>query len=85
MKLTEEKVLELFENDEGVTWEGDNCYQGLQIIAKCTDNVIQGAGHDTLYSENVDTLIEAGMKKEEFEQLRKLNWMIEYNSLACFV
>ena len=83
--MTEERFLELMDGDSG-NWEGDNAYQGLQIIAKYTDNLIQGAGHDVIWSENISVLIEKGITEEDVKALRKLNWMIEDESyLACFV
>jgi len=83
--MTEERFIELMDGDSG-NWEGDNAYQGLQIIAKYTDNLIQGAGHDVIWSENISVLIEKGITEEDVKALRKLNWMLEDDSyLACFV
>jgi len=83
--MTEERFEEIFEETES-KWDGDNTYQGLQIIAKYTDNVIQGAGHDIIFSEDIETLIENGITEEDVIALRKLNWMIEdCTHLACFV
>ena len=83
--MTEERFIELMDGDSG-KWEGDNAYQGLQIIAKYTDNLIQGAGHDVIWSEDIETLIEKGITEEDVKELRRLNWMIEDESyLACFV
>lgn len=83
--ITREEVNEIFEGDSG-KWEGDNAFKGCNIISKYIDNIIQGADHDIIYSEDVDVLIESGMTKEDFEQLRRLNWVIEDDDyLACFV
>ena len=83
--MTEERFIELMRGDSG-NWEGDNAYQGLQIVSKYTDNLIQGAGHDVIWSENISVLIEKGITEEEVKALRKLNWMLEDESyLACFV
>jgi len=83
--MTREEFDQVFENQK-TKWEGDNCYQGLQILSKYTENLIQGAGHDVVWSEDIDTLIESGITKEDAEKLRELNWMIEDGSyLACFV
>jgi len=83
--MTEERFEEIFEETES-KWDGDNTYQGLQIIAKYTDNVIQGAGHDIIFSEDIEMLIENGITEEDVIALRKLNWMIEDGThLACFV
>jgi hypothetical protein len=84
--MTPEKFIELMEIDNVGKWEGDNAYKGLQIIAKYTDNIVQGAGHDIIYSENIDTLIENGITEEDVIALRELNWMIyECDYLACYV
>lgn len=75
----------IFEADSG-SWKGDNAYQGLQIISKYTDYLIEGADHDVIWSVDVDKLIEAGITKEDALELRRLNWMIEDGSyMACFV
>lgn len=83
-KLTFEEVEEIFENDD-VDWEGDNAFKGLQILSKFTDNLIQGANHEIIYSEDINKLIAAGMTKDDFKKLQKLNWIIEDDYLACFV
>lgn len=83
--ITTERFLEIFEGDSG-KWEGDNAYQGCQIIAKYTDNIIHGAGKDEIYSTDVDELIEAGVTEEDVKELRRLNWMCnEGDYLSCFV
>lgn len=84
--ITKERFLEIFKGNSGV-WVGDNAHQGCQIIAKYTDNVIQGAGHDEIYSADIDDLIEAGITEDDVLMLRSLNWMIgdSGDHLACFV
>lgn len=84
-KITFEDVEKIFDSIDG-DWNGDNAYQGLQIISKYCDRVIQGADNDIIYSEDIGTLIEAGMTKDDFEKLAKLNWMIHGDYyLALFV
>lgn len=84
-KMTKERFKEIFENTES-EWEGDNCFQGLQIIAKYTDHIVNGVGDDEVRSEDIDFLIEKGITEEDVKALAKLGWMIEGNSyLACFV
>ena len=85
--MTEEKFIEIFDDETiDAEWDGDNAYQGLQIIAKYTDNLIQGAEHDKIYSEDISILVEKGITEEEVLSLKKLNWMIEdVTYLACFV
>ena len=83
--MTEERFIELMGEDGG-KWEGDNAYEGLTIIKKYTDNLIQGAGHDVIWSEDISTLIEKGITEEDVKELRRLNWMVEDSTyLACFV
>ena len=84
-KLTEEKFKEIFEKTES-KWEGDNAFQGLQILSKYTDNLIQGVGRDVIWSVDLDEIIDLGISEEDVEKLALLNWMIEDGScLACFV
>lgn len=84
--MTYEKFEELFEETES-KWDGDNAFQGLQIIAKYIKDkdILCGADHDIIYSVDVNELIEAEISEEDVIQLRKFNWMIEGGYLACFV
>jgi hypothetical protein len=82
--ITQEEIKQIF-NDVDSNWEGDNAFQGLQILSKYTDNLIQGAGHDVICSVDVDKIIELGITKEDITKLSLLNWMIEEDCLACFV
>jgi hypothetical protein len=83
--MNKELFEQVFDNTDS-KWEGDNCYKGLQIIAKYTDNIVQGATHDKVYSADIDKLIEAGITEGEVKELALLNWMIEDGEyLACFV
>ena len=69
-------------------WTGDNAMKGLNIIAKYFDpeeTILQGADHDIIYSVGVEEIIEKGITEEDVIALRKLNWMTENESLACFV
>ena len=82
--MTREKLEKIFEEIEP-DWEGDNAFQGLQILSKYTKNLIHDAEHDIIYSEDVDEIVDK-MSEEDAVNLRKLNWMIydgEY--FACFV
>lgn len=82
--MTIEGINKIF-NDVDSKWEGDNCFQGLQILSKYTDNLIRGAGHDVIWSIHEDDIIELGITEEDITKLSKLNWMISEDSLACFV
>lgn len=84
--MTEERFIELMEEDIDWDWEGDNAYQGLTILSKYTEDLIQGARHDVIWSEDIEVLIEKGITEEDVKELRRLNWMVEDSSfLACFV
>jgi hypothetical protein len=85
--MTEQECIEIFKDQKiDRSWEGDNAFKGLIILSKYTDNLIQGAGNDIIYSEVISVLIEKGITKEDCIELRKLNcWMIAGGSLACYV
>ena len=82
--ITKEEIKQIF-NDVDSQWNGDNAFQGLQILSKYTDNLIQGAGQDIIWSVDVDENIELGITKEDITKLSLLNWMIDEDCLACFV
>ena len=89
--MTEEELIDILKSEDIKTnWTGDNALQGLLIIAKYIDqkkrDLICGAGHDIIYSVDVDEIIKAGITKEDAIELRKLNWMTQDDYyLACFV
>lgn len=84
--MTKEKFKEMMENNDNIgVWKGDNAFQGLQILSKYTKNLIRGAEHDIIYSENVEILLKAGITEEDVKELNKLNWIIEDDYLACFI
>ena len=88
MKVLKKKKFKKIMSEDSITkWEGDNAYQGLQILSKYTDNLITGAGHDIIYSEEVNILLDKGLTEEDARELKKLNWMIHGDDtyLACFV
>ena len=84
--MTEERLEEIFEETDS-KWEGDNAFQGLQILAKYTnEDVICGAEHDIIYSVDIDKVID-DLTEEDAIKLAKLNWIIEdeFGCFACFV
>ena len=86
-KRTEE-ITNIFETTESEIHkiDGDNAFMGLQILSKYTQNLIQGADHDIIYSIDIDKAIELNITDEDFIELAKLNWMIyDGEGLACFV
>lgn len=89
MKMLEERFLELMEIDSSDdTWDGDNVLIGLNLIAKYFDKnttILKSSDYETIYSVSVKDLINSGITEEDTEKLRKLNWMIQDDYLACFV
>jgi hypothetical protein len=88
--MTYEEVVEVFEEEDLKTkWEGDNTIQGLKILEKyfnpLIDSLITGANHDVLYSVDVEEAIKRGLTKEDVYALARLNWMIEDDCFQCFV
>lgn len=83
--MNREEIEKIFDEVDS-KWEGDNAFQGLQILSKYTDNLITGANHDIIYSEDIDKIVEK-ITEEDAIALAKLNWMIndEGDCLACFV
>jgi len=66
--------------------KGCNALTGLLIIQKYLPNRgIEAAGHDIIYSAEVEELVEAGITEEDTVLLRDYNWMVDEESLACFV
>lgn len=64
----------------------DNALDGLKIIQKyCPNKGVEAADHDIIYSVSVSEIVDAGITKEDAEYLSKINWMIDEDSLACFV
>jgi len=89
-KITRAQLEGIF-SDDNSDWDGDNAWQGLQILAKYVNpmktDLIAGADHDVIYSVNVDEVLNAGLTEEDAKALRKLNWMIDEDGecFACFV
>ena len=81
--MTIERLKEIFEN-KNPNWEGDNAFQGLQILSKYSDKLITAAEHDIIFSCAYDDVIE-NLTEEDALSLAQLNWMLEYDSFACFV
>lgn len=83
-KLTIKELKEIFYN-QNTNWKGDNAFQGLQILSKYTANLICAAEHDIIYSDDIYTVLNAGLTTEDAEKLRELNWIIEEDHFACYV
>lgn len=76
MNITEEQFIEILQRDGNTVFEEkvDKTLEGLKIISKYTDDVIQGADHDVIYSEEIMVLIDAGITVAEVEQLNTFGW-----------
>ncbi len=87
--MTEERLVAILKDDDvNAEWEGDNALQGLNLIAKYfTDGrtVLTGANHDVIYSVGISEIVAAGITEEDAKELRRLNWMEEYDYMACYV
>lgn len=89
--MEREKFIEIFKSTESIfNWKGDNAFQGLQIIAKYIDPnehvIIQGAGHDEIWSVDVEELCKTNITEDDVLTLKKLNWSIEDGCyLKCYV
>ena len=85
--MKREEFEKIFDNED-TDWEGDNALKGLKIIEKYMSGktLICGAGHDVIYSVDIDELIGNGITLEDAEALRQLNWMLdEADCMSCFV
>ncbi len=83
--MTRERLTEIFEETES-NWEGDNAFQGLQILSKYATNLITGAEHDIIYSVDIDEIVE-DLTEEDAIALAKLNWSLDEDGeyFTCFV
>ena len=89
-----EDIKRLFSEDEfngGIerNWSGDNAVQGILIIMKYIDHmktdIICGAGHDELFSVDLEELVEKNITEEDVKELVRLNWTVSEEYLSCFV
>ena len=87
--MTQEVLESTIKHGPESKWEGCNCYQGLQIIAKYIDpainTIVAGASHDEVGSVDTDVLAAAGITVEDANALCKLNWIVEDGYLVCYV
>lgn len=83
--MKQERLQQIFDETDA-KWQGDNAWKGLQILSKYSDSLIEGAGHDIIYSVDVDKIVDK-ITEEDAISLRKLNWMIDEDNecFACFV
>ena len=87
--MNEDKFLEILNSDDSgsrLFEKGCNALTGLLIIQKyLPSRGIEAAEHDVIYSAGVEELVEAGITEEDTVLLRDYNWMVDEESLACFV
>lgn len=66
-------------------WNGDNIFQGLQIMAKYVKGtLINGAEDGQIFAVSVSELVSAGITEGDVLKLRKLNWEILNGQLVTF-
>jgi len=87
--MKRDEFIKIFEeSDGGLLHKLNDCnvFVGLQVIREYIPNAgIEGANHDIIYSVDIDKLIKAGIHRKDAEYLGKINWMIEEDSMACYV
>ena len=87
--MTYEELEKIFENEDYDTLmdlEVDNALMGLNIIAKyLPKSGVEAAKHDQIFACGVDELLEAGLTEKDAITLAEINWMIDCESLSCFV
>lgn len=85
--MTTEEITKILSEENYGLWEGDNVMQGIDILRKYATkhSIIEGVGHDVIYSVGIPTAAEGGITEEEVRKLRELNWMEDMGSFACFV
>ena len=81
--MTQEQIKDIFDEIES-NWKRDNAFQGLQILSRYTDSLIEGANHDIIYGPYVEDMINAGITVDDCEKLAKLNWHIEDDKFLLF-
>jgi len=76
------------DNYRGVI-SGCNIMKGLLIISKYIDpdkeEILCHAEHDQIWSVELDELVDAGVTKEDLEQLNKLGWYTDEGALSRYV
>lgn len=86
IKMKKERFIEILKNREHKPPFTNNCFEGLQIIAKYTDDPISGSDENIIYSEHIDNIIKNGITESDVVALANLNWLVDEGEyLACFV
>jgi len=58
--------------------EDNKIFLGLVVMRKYLPHCgIDAAGHDIVYSADVEKILEAGITKEDAQELNRLGWFIE--------
>ena len=87
--MNAERFKEIMNKDESgsrLSEPGCNALKGLLVISKyLPESGVGAVGHDVIYSAGIEELVNAGVTEEDADYLRDLNWMIDEESLACFV
>lgn len=76
--ITEERIIEIMEGDNGVFDVNDQIMQGLKILSQYTKGrVIQGAGYDEIWLTDISEAIENGITEEACIELSKLGFCLD--------
>lgn len=82
--MTEELFKEIFDSIEP-DWKGDNCFNGMMVISKYTDNIVTAAAKGIVYSITLKEIISLKISADDVIVLRKNNWMLTDGRLSCFI
>lgn len=87
--MTVENLKKILDDEDSVSWDGDNALEGLTILSKYFPGktVLQAADHDIIYSVDAQEALDAGLSLCDAQKLAHLNWMVDSDSgcLACYV
>lgn len=60
----------------------DGLFEGLKIFKKYGPLEIESAGHDIVYSVDVEKIIDAGITKEDAAMLSKMGWFVDTETIG---
>jgi hypothetical protein len=80
-----ERLIEIMADDNSPV-DGTSVMFGLNMMIKYVPSFdVGGVGHDIIYGESVDKMLEAGLTECDAVLLRQQNWFIEEDYFASFV
>jgi len=86
--MTEKQLREIMDNDSSMSMKKyedvDRALEGFKILAKYSPkHVVQGAGHDIVWSLDIIDAIKFGITEEDAKTLCEMNWFID-DECDCF-